>query len=161
MLGVCRGLSAHKAGPAQVKYFLWVRPKAQGASRFLVFEAGPNYQLLPEDGAVPAVWIPWGAFAGCMQHFVWLLPFFIALFFMRTDQEKDSTKPAELTRAEDDHHLITLPLNNQSEPAVSTRTWGQDSEPFPLGCWQVEADSPGWFSSFSCPGMAFFDDPLL
>ncbi|MXQ91682.1 hypothetical protein E5288_WYG019911 [Bos mutus] len=36
---------------------------------------------------------------------------------IETDQEKDSTKPAELTRAEDDHHLITLPLNNQSEPA--------------------------------------------
>ncbi|XP_010834165.1 PREDICTED: synaptonemal complex protein 2-like isoform X1 [Bison bison bison] len=36
---------------------------------------------------------------------------------IETDQEKDSTKPAELTRAEDDHHLITLPLNNQFEPA--------------------------------------------
>ena len=82
---------------------------------------------------------------------------------MRIDQAKDSTEPAELTRAEDDHRLITLPLNNQSEPAVSTRTWGQDSEPWPLGCWQVEADSPGWLSSFSWPAMAVFfsDDPLL
>ncbi|DAA16073.1 TPA: synaptonemal complex protein 2-like [Bos taurus] len=40
---------------------------------------------------------------------------------IETDQEKDSTKPAELTRAEDDHHLITLPLNNQSEPAFDYR----------------------------------------
>lgn len=49
--------------------------------------------------------------------------FFIALFFMRIDEAKDSTEPAEVTGAEDDHHLITVPLNNQSEPAVSTGAW--------------------------------------
>ncbi|CAI9168919.1 unnamed protein product [Rangifer tarandus platyrhynchus] len=36
---------------------------------------------------------------------------------IETDEAKDSTEPAEVTRAEDDHHLITVPLNNQSEPA--------------------------------------------
>lgn len=58
----------------------------------------------------------------CSILYGYCYQFFIALSFMRIDQAKDSTEPAELTRAEDDHRLITLPLNNQSEPAVSTRT---------------------------------------
>ncbi|XP_036725963.1 synaptonemal complex protein 2-like [Balaenoptera musculus] len=57
-----------------------------------------------------------------------------------TDQAKESTELAELTSAEDNHCLTTLPLDNQSEPAVSTGNWGQDSELYPLGCWQV----PDW-----------------
>ena len=78
-----------------------------------------------------------------MQHRVrLLLPFFIALFLMCIDQAKESTKLAELTSAEDNHCLTTLPVDNQSEPAVSTGNWGQDSALYPPGCWQVEADPP-------------------
>ncbi|XP_061002284.1 synaptonemal complex protein 2-like [Dama dama] len=40
---------------------------------------------------------------------------------IETDQAKDSTEPAEVTGAEDNHHLITVPLNNQSEPAFDYR----------------------------------------
>ncbi|XP_065768261.1 synaptonemal complex protein 2-like [Muntiacus reevesi] len=40
---------------------------------------------------------------------------------IETDEAKDSTEPAEVTGAEDDHHLITVPLNNQSEPAFDYR----------------------------------------
>lgn len=43
--------------------------------------------------------------------------FFLLLFSSCVDEAKDSTEPAEVTRAEDDQHLITVPLNNQSEPA--------------------------------------------
>ena len=57
--------------------------------------------------------------------------FFLLLFSSCVDKAKDSTEPAEVTRAEDDHHLITVPLNNQSEPAVSTGTWA--------GFWAVSA----------------------
>ncbi|XP_029099920.1 synaptonemal complex protein 2-like [Monodon monoceros] len=48
-----------------------------------------------------------------------------------TDQAKESTELAELTSAEDNNCLTTLPLNNQSEPTVSTGNWGQDSELYP------------------------------
>ncbi|XP_059793747.1 synaptonemal complex protein 2-like [Balaenoptera ricei] len=57
-----------------------------------------------------------------------------------TDQAKESTELTELTSAEDNHCLTTLPLDNQSEPAVSTGNWGQDSELYPPGCWQI----PDW-----------------
>ncbi|KAB0363376.1 hypothetical protein FD754_007532, partial [Muntiacus muntjak] len=40
---------------------------------------------------------------------------------IETEETKDSTEPAEVTGAEDDHHLITVPLNNQSEPAFDYR----------------------------------------
>uniref|UniRef100_A0A4X1SFT8 Synaptonemal complex protein 2 like n=1 Tax=Sus scrofa TaxID=9823 RepID=A0A4X1SFT8_PIG len=36
-----------------------------------------------------------------------------------TDQAKESTELAELSSPEDDHGLATVPLNNQSDPAVS------------------------------------------
>ncbi|XP_065742084.1 synaptonemal complex protein 2-like [Phocoena phocoena] len=54
-----------------------------------------------------------------------------------TDQAKESTELAELTSAEDNNCLTTLPLNNQSEPTVSTGNWGQDSELYPPGRWQI------------------------
>ncbi|XP_060019681.1 synaptonemal complex protein 2-like [Lagenorhynchus albirostris] len=54
-----------------------------------------------------------------------------------TDQAKESTELAELTSAEDNNCPTTLPLNNQSEPTVSTGNWGQDSELYPPGCWQI------------------------
>ncbi|XP_066899322.1 synaptonemal complex protein 2-like [Kogia breviceps] len=38
-----------------------------------------------------------------------------------TDQAKDSTELAELTSAEDNHCLTTLPLDNQSEPAQTNK----------------------------------------
>ncbi|XP_061050809.1 synaptonemal complex protein 2-like [Eubalaena glacialis] len=57
-----------------------------------------------------------------------------------TDQAKESTELAELTSAEDNRCLTTLPLDNQSEPAVSTGNWGQDSALYPPGCWQI----PDW-----------------
>lgn len=50
---------------------------------------------------------------GYCYHFF----FFLLLFSSCVDEAKDSTEPAEVTRAEDDQHLITVPLNNQSEPA--------------------------------------------
>ncbi|XP_059879629.1 synaptonemal complex protein 2-like [Delphinus delphis] len=54
-----------------------------------------------------------------------------------TDQAKESTELAELTSAEDNNCPTTLPLNNPSEPTVSTGNWGQDAELYPPGCWQI------------------------
>nr|XP_058933188.1 synaptonemal complex protein 2-like [Kogia breviceps] len=77
-----------------------------------------------------------------------------------TDQAKDSTELAELTSAEDNHCLTTLPLDNQSEPAVSTGNWGQDSELYQPGCWQVEADSLACCPlSPGQPSLSFFTIP--
>eukprot|EP00070_Physeter_catodon_P018118 XP_023977673.1 synaptonemal complex protein 2-like [Physeter catodon] len=77
-----------------------------------------------------------------------------------TDQAKESTELAELTSAEDNHCLTTLPLNNQSEPAVSTGNWGQDSELYQPGCWQVEADSLACCPfSPGQPSLSFFTIP--
>ncbi|XP_035883391.1 synaptonemal complex protein 2-like [Phyllostomus discolor] len=50
-----------------------------------------------------------------------------------TDQAEESTELAELRRAEVDNCLTTPPLNDQSELAVSTGSWKQDSELCPLG----------------------------
>lgn len=96
-----------------------------------------------------------------MQHCVWLLlPFFVSLFLMCIDQAKESTELAELTSAEDNNCLTTLPLNNQSEPTVSTGNWGQDSELYPPGRWQVEADSPACCPfSPGQPSLSFFTIP--
>uniref|UniRef100_A0A8D0ZHB3 Synaptonemal complex protein 2 like n=1 Tax=Sus scrofa TaxID=9823 RepID=A0A8D0ZHB3_PIG len=53
-------------------------------------------------------------------------------------QAKESTELAELSSPEDDHGLATVPLNNQSDPAVSMGIWGRDSELYPPGCWQFK-----------------------
>uniref|UniRef100_A0A8P0NBW6 Synaptonemal complex protein 2 like n=2 Tax=Canis lupus familiaris TaxID=9615 RepID=A0A8P0NBW6_CANLF len=57
---------------------------------------------------------------------------------MLFNQTEDSTRLAELTSAGDDHSPITLPLNDQPEPVVSTGCWVQDSELCPPGRWQVD-----------------------
>ncbi|XP_045045100.2 synaptonemal complex protein 2-like [Desmodus rotundus] len=50
-----------------------------------------------------------------------------------TGQAEESTELAEVTCAEVDNCLTTLPLNDQSELAVSTGSWRQDSELCPPG----------------------------
>lgn len=81
---------------------------------------------------------------------------FTALFLICLDQAKESTELAELSSPEDDHGLATVPLNNQSDPAVSMGIWGRDSELYPPGCWQVGADSLGLLAIFFKPTIPLF-----
>ncbi|XP_041627138.1 synaptonemal complex protein 2-like [Vulpes lagopus] len=76
-----------------------------------------------------------------------MLPHQTRSFSELSDQTEDSTRLAELTSAGDDHSPITLPLNDQPEPVVSTGCWVQDSELCPPGCWQVDATSPGLYKA--------------
>lgn len=72
---------------------------------------------------------------------------FICSFLNVIDQAEESSERAESTVADTDYHLITLPLNDQSELAVSMGTW--------------KAASPGLRSIFSRPTTCLCFDHLL
>lgn len=62
--------------------------------------------------------------------------YFYVLFLNVIGQAEESTKMTELTPAEVDYCLITIPLSDQSELSVSMGCGGQGSELCPLGCQQ-------------------------
>uniref|UniRef100_A0A8D1FE41 Synaptonemal complex protein 2-like n=1 Tax=Sus scrofa TaxID=9823 RepID=A0A8D1FE41_PIG len=100
--------------------------------------AQASIKALGEDRQVVASLILFVS-KGCRPPWIRLLrSLFTALFLMCLDQAKESTELAELSSPEDDHGLATVPLNNQSDPAVSMGNWGRDSELYPPGCWQFK-----------------------
>lgn len=110
-----------------------LQPQAAFDSHYRFTSSYQNMVCPYTEGPTKSTW------RECPLSCVDIVITFICSFLNVIDQAEESTKLAELTPAEADCCLITIPLNDQSELSVSMGCGGQDSELCPLGCQQVEA----------------------